>query len=152
MKKAEETMAARRAHQQAARLKRFRAQGVAGSKPLPSRFTTLRVLEAPQPDARGRVRELTSPPPAAAMELLQRLASDRGIVALMEKRGWTVGLLAEFPPADGAVGVDDKCLLGFNKNRGQEIGLRLRTDRLDGLRPFEVIMKTLIHELTHMVR
>ena len=38
-----------------------------------------------------------------------------------------------------------------NKNKGMEIGLRLRTDRLDGLRPFDTIMRTLLHELTHMV-
>jgi hypothetical protein len=153
---AEATAEARRAAQQAQRLKRFRASGRgggsgAGAPPSAGCFQQLRVLRGHAPDARGRLCQLDTPPPEAAMELLQRLASDRGVVAIMKQRGWRVGLLAEFPPADGAVGVDNGCLLGFNKNRGQEIGLRLRTDRLDGLRPFEVIMKTLLHELTHMV-
>ena len=46
----------------------------------------------------------------------------------------TVGLLSEFAPSmqTGLVGVTGGCLLGFNKNRGQEISLRLRTDDFMG--------------------
>jgi hypothetical protein len=146
-----EKMAVERADAaQAARLKRYR--GARGGEPEPEyRFLELTVLEGPCPDARGRIRRLESPPPSEAMALLKRLATDRGVLAIMAKYKWKVGLLKEFPPADGKVGVDNQCLLGYNKNRGMEIGLRLRTDNLDGLRPFEVIMRTLLHELTHMV-
>ncbi len=146
-----EKMAVERADAaQAARLKRYR--GARGGEPEPEyRFLKLTVLEGPCPDARGRIRRLESPPPSEAMALLKRLATDRGVLAIMAKYKWKVGLLKEFPPADGKVGVDNQCLLGYNKNRGMEIGLRLRTDSLDGLRPFEVIMRTLLHELTHMV-
>lgn len=146
-----ETMAVERADAlQASRLKRYR--GARGGEPEPEyRFLKLAVLEGRCPDARGRIRALNSPPPSEAMALLKRLATDRGVLAIMAKYKWKVGLLKEFPPADGKVGVDNQCLLGYNKNRGMEIGLRLRTDDLDGLRPFEVIMRTLLHELTHMV-
>lgn len=42
---------------------------------------------------------------------------------------WTVGVLKEFAPslATGIVGVTQGCLLGYNKNMGEEIALRLRT-------------------------
>ena len=49
----------------------------------------------------------------------------------MAKHRWRVGLLSEMPP-EGYVGVDPVCILGFNRNRGQEISLRLRTDDLKG--------------------
>ena len=150
LRSAEEQAVARADAAQAARLKRYRG-GRAGEPEPEYRFLKLTVLEGPQPDARGRIRELNSPPPSEAMELLRRLATDIGVLGIMAKHKWKVGLLKEFPPADGKVGVDDQCLLGYNKNKGMEIGLRLRTDGLDGLRPFEVIMRTLLHELTHMV-
>lgn len=150
LRRGEAEAAARADAAQAARLKRYRSGRQ--NEPEPEyRFLSLTVLEGPVPDVRGRVRQLDSPPPSGAMDLLQRLATDKGVLGIMAKYKWNVGLLKEFPPADGKVGVDDQCLLGYNKNKGQEIGLRLRTDNLDGLRPFEVIMRTLLHELTHMV-
>ena len=63
----------------------------------------------------------------AAAALLEKLASDACVLSLMRSRQWTVGLLAEMPP-QGLVGVSTSCLMGFNRNRGQEIHLRLRTD------------------------
>jgi hypothetical protein len=51
----------------------------------------------------------------------------------------------------GYVGVSPKCILGFNKNRGQEISLRLRTDDLKGFRKYESIKKTLLHELVSIL-
>ena len=48
------------------------------------------------------------------------------------------------------VGVSSACLLGVNKNKGQEISLRLRTDDLRGFRTYDAIMRTMLHELTHM--
>nr|CAD1839708.1 unnamed protein product [Ananas comosus var. bracteatus] len=58
--------------------------------------------------------------------------------------------MTEMAPV-GYVGISPKCLLGFNKNQGEEISLRLRTDDLKGFRKYESIKKTLLHELAHMV-
>jgi len=91
-----------------------------------------------------------SPPPSEARALLHRLASDAGILGVMKKHGWKVGLLSEMPP-EGKVGITPVCLLGFNMNKGQEISLRLRTDDLKGFRRYDGIRLTLIHELAHMV-
>ena len=49
------------------------------------------------------------------------------------------------------VGVSAMCVLGFNVNAGQEIALRLRTDDLRGFRNYGVIIRTMLHELAHMV-
>ncbi|KAK4420563.1 hypothetical protein Salat_2006700 [Sesamum alatum] len=91
-----------------------------------------------------------NPPASRALELLHRLASDPGIVAIMNKHRWRVGILTEMAPV-GYVGVSPKCILGLNKNHGEEISLRLRTDDLKGFRKYESIKKTLLHELAHMV-
>jgi hypothetical protein len=90
------------------------------------------------------------PPKQAALQLLHRLASDRGIMGIMRKHRWSVGLLKEMPP-EGKVGVSPVCILGLNVNRGQEIHLRLRTDDLRGFRRYRSIRDTLCHELAHMV-
>nr|XP_027064562.1 uncharacterized protein LOC113690741 isoform X2 [Coffea arabica] len=87
-----------------------------------------------------------SPPASEALKLMHRLAADPGIVAIMNK----VGIMSEMAPV-GYVGVSPKCILGFNKNHGEEISLRLRTDDLNGFRKYESIKKTLLHELAHMV-
>lgn len=91
-----------------------------------------------------------NPPASKALELLHMLASDPGIVAIMNKHHWRVGILTEMAPI-GYVGVSPKCILGVNKNLGEEISLRLRTDDLQGFRKYESIKKTLLHELAHMV-
>lgn len=41
--------------------------------------------------------------------------------------------------------------LGLNRNRGEVIELRLRTDAYDGYRDYKTIRKTLCHELAHNV-
>lgn len=41
--------------------------------------------------------------------------------------------------------------LGLNRNAGEVIELRLRTDAYDGYRDYKTIRKTLCHELTHNV-
>ncbi|GJP59275.1 hypothetical protein CLOP_g10175 [Closterium sp. NIES-67] len=89
------------------------------------------------------------PPVAEALALLHRLAADPGIVAVMQRRRWSVRLLSELPP-EGLVGVSPVCLLGFNKNHGEEVCLRLRTDDLRGFRKYLAIRRTLVHELAHM--
>ncbi|KAG7390634.1 hypothetical protein PHYPSEUDO_007096 [Phytophthora pseudosyringae] len=85
-----------------------------------------------------------------AHEILDKLANDRGILAVMAKHKWSVGVLEEMPP-DGKVGVDPVCVLGLNQNKGQKILLRLRTDDLLGFRKFLSIKKVLFHELSHNV-
>ncbi|XP_068668286.1 uncharacterized protein [Aristolochia californica] len=91
-----------------------------------------------------------NPPPSEALRRMHKLASDPGIVAIMNKHRWRVGVMTEMAP-EGYVGISPKCLLGFNKNHGEEISLRLRTDDLKGFRKYESIKKTLLHELAHMV-
>ena len=71
----------------------------------------------------------------------------------MRKHSWRVGVLSEFAPGldTGVVGVTQSCLLGFNRNKGQEISLRLRTDDFEGFRHYRIIIDTMLHELAHMV-
>ena len=80
----------------------------------------------------------THPPPDDARQLLERLANDIGILAIMRKYEWSVGLLTELPPSleTGLIGVCDHCLLGLNKNKGEEILLRLRTSDCRSFRPY----------------
>ncbi|CAK9161423.1 unnamed protein product [Ilex paraguariensis] len=91
-----------------------------------------------------------NPPASQALKLMHMLAADPGIIAIMNKHRWRVGIMTEMAPV-GYVGVSPKCILGFNKNHGEEISLRLRTDDLKGFRKYESIKKTLLHELAHMV-
>ncbi|KAJ6723770.1 ZINC METALLOPROTEINASE-LIKE PROTEIN [Salix koriyanagi] len=91
-----------------------------------------------------------NPPASEALKRMHMLAADPGIVAIMNKHRWRVGIMTEMAPV-GYVGVSPKCILGFNKNHGEEISLRLRTDDLKGFRKYESIKKTLLHELAHMV-
>ena len=124
--------------------KRERARQAAGS---PNQFSSsdlkFQSFEAWQ-------RPGLNPPPSEALKLLHQLASDAGILGIMKKYGWNVGLLSEMPPA-GKVGVSPVCILGVNINQGQEISMRLRTDDLKGFRKYDAIRQTLIHELAHMV-
>ncbi|CAH9060506.1 unnamed protein product [Cuscuta europaea] len=91
-----------------------------------------------------------NPPPSEALKLMHKLSADPGIVAIMNKHRWRVGIMTEMAPI-GYVGVSPKCILGFNKSQGEEISLRLRTDNLRGFRKYHIIKKTLLHELAHMV-
>ncbi|KAK5462619.1 hypothetical protein LTS15_002331 [Exophiala xenobiotica] len=63
------------------------------------------------------------PNPEKSRRYLERLANDPGIKASMR----------------------------LNRNRGEVIELRLRTDAYDGYRDYKVIRKTLCHELSHNV-
>ncbi|KAL0047896.1 hypothetical protein WJX82_002765 [Trebouxia sp. C0006] len=114
-----------------------------GKLTLPSGPYTFQKFEAWQ-------RPGLSPVPSEAMKLLFRLAADPGIIGIVSKHRWTVGLLSEMPP-EGKVGVSPVCILGVNINAGQEISLRLRTDDLKGFRRYDRIRETLCHELAHMV-
>ena len=129
-------------------------RGLAGPSPRGSaghRFGRLEVLQVRGAGARLDGRGPAEAPPgrAQAMELLERLVADPGVRGVMERHGWRVGRLVEFPP-EGQVGVSNACLLGYNRNRGEEIGLRLRTDDWRGFRKYLRIRETLMHELAHM--
>ncbi len=89
------------------------------------------------------------PNPDRSQRFLERLANDPGIKAAMRKHKFSVGLLTEMNPAEHTT--QESRTLGLNRNRGEVIELRLRTDRYDGYRDYKVIRKTLCHELSHNV-
>ncbi|EXJ80070.1 hypothetical protein A1O3_08356 [Capronia epimyces CBS 606.96] len=89
------------------------------------------------------------PNPEKSRRYLARLANDPGIKAAMRQNKFSVGLLTEMNPAEHTT--HESKTLGLNRNRGEVIELRLRTDRYDGYRDYKVIRKTLCHELSHNV-
>ena len=89
------------------------------------------------------------PNPERSKRFLERLANDAGIKASMRKHKFSVGLLTEMNPAEHTT--HESRTLGLNRNRGEVIELRLRTDAYDGYRDYKVIRKTLCHELAHNV-
>ena len=91
-----------------------------------------------------------TPGVAAAEQRLRELSEDPGILGVMRRHQWNVGRLSEMPP-QGQVGVSEMCVMGLNRNAGQEILLRLRTDDGRGLRPYASVVPVLLHELTHNV-
>jgi hypothetical protein len=98
----------------------------------------------------------TIPPPFDAEKLLKKLATDPAIVNIMAKNKFKVGTLCELDPEDADMeqaskGESDKCLLGWNRNFGERIALRLRTDDFQSFRNYSSIANTLIHELVHNI-
>ncbi|KAK0188535.1 WLM-domain-containing protein [Armillaria mellea] len=85
------------------------------------------------------------PNPASAHNLLQRLSEDPAIKNIMQQHQFSVGVLTELAPHE------HPGLLGLNVNAGQQIKLRLRTDRYDGFRTYKDVRGVLCHELTHNV-
>ncbi|KAK6583626.1 hypothetical protein PZA11_003356 [Diplocarpon coronariae] len=103
-------------------------------------FTTLRPLPyLPNPDK--------------SLKFLQRLKDDVGIKASMRKHRFTVPLLTEMNPVEHTQSNHEGTTrtLGLNRNAGEVIELRLRTDAYDGYRDYKTIRKTLCHELAHNV-
>ncbi|KAG6602796.1 Neutral zinc metallopeptidase, Zn-binding site [Phytophthora cinnamomi] len=83
------------------------------------------------------------PQRAQAQQILERLAA--AVLPILTRRRFCVRRLLEFFPKDG-------CLLGMNVNRGAKIYVRLRPQRSPGsFLPYEALLETLLHELTHMV-
>eukprot|EP00238_Polyblepharides_amylifera_P000288 CAMPEP_0196573552 /NCGR_PEP_ID=MMETSP1081-20130531/3438_1 /TAXON_ID=36882 /ORGANISM="Pyramimonas amylifera, Strain CCMP720" /LENGTH=461 /DNA_ID=CAMNT_0041891299 /DNA_START=29 /DNA_END=1418 /DNA_ORIENTATION=- len=79
---------------------------------------------------------------AEAKELLTRAAAQ--VQPIMRSRKWKVKKLSEFFPKND-------CLLGLNVNRGAEVKIRLRpAGREKDFFPYEAIVGTLLHELTHI--
>lgn len=93
------------------------------------------------------------PHPERSLELLNRLKNDPGIRHAMAKHKFTVGLLTEMEPLSNTQVSHEGTtrLLGLNRNQGEVIELRLRTDAHDGYRDYKTIRKTLCHELAHNV-
>ena len=89
------------------------------------------------------------PHPERSTRFLERLRDDPGIKTVMGRHKWTVPLLTEMNPADHTT--HEGRTLGLNRNGGEVIELRLRTDAYDGYRDYRTIRKTLCHELTHNV-
>lgn len=89
------------------------------------------------------------PNPSRSLDFLSRLRSDAGILATMRTHQFSVPLLTEMDPA--AHTTHDSRTLGLNRNKGEVIELRLRTDAYDGYRDYKTIRKTLCHELAHCV-
>jgi hypothetical protein len=84
-----------------------------------------------------------------SQRFLQKLAADPGVKATMLAHKFSVGLLTEMDPAEHTT--FESRTLGLNRNGGEVIELRLRTDRYDGYRDYNTIRKTLCHELAHNV-
>lgn len=93
------------------------------------------------------------PNPDDSQKLLMRLKADPGIVATMKKHKFTVALLTEMEPLANTQSSHEGTsrILGLNRNKGEVIELRLRTDAHDGYRDYKTIRKTLCHELAHNV-
>ncbi len=89
------------------------------------------------------------PNPDRSLRFLERLRDDAGIKASMAKHKWSVPLLTEMNPAEHTT--HEGRTLGLNRNAGEVIELRLRTDAYDGYRDYKTIRKTLCHELAHNV-
>jgi len=95
----------------------------------------------------------STPHDYAAAELLRKLATDPGIVAVMKERELVVGTLGEMDPVDDRImqkkQAKGACLLGYNTNGGLRIDVKLRTDDLKGFRSYRQLVATVLHELSH---
>ncbi|KAL4989371.1 WLM domain-containing protein [Aspergillus falconensis] len=89
------------------------------------------------------------PNPARSLQFLTRLRDDPGIKSAMRKHRFSVPLLTEMDPAEYTT--SESRTLGLNRNKGEVIELRLRTDAYDGYRDYRTIRRTLCHELAHCV-
>lgn len=101
-----------------------------------------------------QVRPLAGlPHPERSLALLERLKDDPGIRTAMRAHKFSVGLLTEMEPLAHTQTTHEGTsrILGLNRNQGEVIELRLRTDAHDGYRDYKTIRKTLCHELAHNV-
>lgn len=96
---------------------------------------------------RGRSR---CPPPLSLLR--RKIHTPTGIRQLTFPTP-IVGLLTEMDPLSNTQSSHEGTtrLLGLNRNAGEVIELRLRTDAYDGYRDYKTIRNTLCHELAHNV-
>lgn len=87
-----------------------------------------------------RIEVLPLPGPERSRKFLERLRDDPGIRAAMKKHQFSVGLLMEMDPGSNTSVSQEGTtrLLGLNRNQGEVIELRLRTDVYDGYRDYKV--------------
>jgi hypothetical protein len=83
-----------------------------------------------------------------SMKFLERLRDDPGVKKVMRKHKYSVGLLLEMEPLGNTT--REGKTLGLNRNGGEVIEVRLRTDWYDGWRDYKTVRKTLMHELSHI--
>ncbi|KAI5841801.1 WLM domain-containing protein [Morchella snyderi] len=83
-----------------------------------------------------------------SLKFLERLRDDPGVKHVMRKHKYSVGLLLEMEPAGNTT--HEGKTLGLNRNKGEVIEVRLRTDWYDGWRDYKTVRKTLMHELAHI--
>jgi len=97
-----------------------------------------------------------SPHPFEAERLLQKLATDPGIVSVMRRHKMTVLYLCEMDPQEDVLArkkdEEGACLLGYNQNAGERIYIRLRNDDGMSFRGYQGLVNTLLHELAHNFR
>ncbi|PHH61487.1 hypothetical protein CDD81_334 [Ophiocordyceps australis] len=101
-----------------------------------------------------QVRPLTwLPHPERSEAMLLRLKADPGIRSVMRRHRFTVALLTEMEPLSHTETTHEGTsrTLGLNRNKGEVIELRLRTDSHAGYRDYKTVRRTLCHELTHNV-
>lgn len=87
--------------------------------------------------------------PGKSLEILQALRNDYGISAIMKKYQWSVPVLMELDPYLNTYQYSENRvdngkpthLLGLNRNKGQAIELRLRTDVYNEWLPFNDVKK-----------
>ncbi|RAK71635.1 putative zinc metalloproteinase, partial [Aspergillus fijiensis CBS 313.89] len=89
------------------------------------------------------------PNPQRSHDFLARLRDDPGIRSAMRLHKFSVPVLTEMDPVEHTTA--HSRTLGLNRNKGEVIELRLRTDAYDGYRDYRTIRKTLCHELAHCV-
>jgi hypothetical protein len=78
------------------------------------------------------------------MEYLEKLRDDIGIKALLNHYKWSIPNLIELSPLEHTI-------LGYNRNKGETIALRLRTSDFQGFIHYPEVKRVMIHELAHMV-
>jgi WLM domain len=102
-----------------------------------------------------RPHDTDTPHDFAARHLLDQLATDPGVVAVLVERELVVGTLGEMDPIDDRLMRQKEreggggCLLGYNTNGGARIDIKLRNDNLKGFRPYPDLVATVLHELSH---
>ena len=99
----------------------------------------------------------STPHEFSARQLLEKMATDPGVIAILKERELVVNTLGEMDPIDDRLmrkkeqeHGDGSCLLGYNTNHGLRIDIKLRSDdESRRFRPYPELVATLIHELSH---
>jgi len=89
-----------------------------------------------------RLEALDLPEKEFAIRLLEKIRDDLGIKEILKKHGWHVRVLKELTPLN--LKID-----GYNRNRGEEITVKLRNLWDQTFKSWPDIMNTMLHELAH---